>query len=397
MFLGACLEIGLCPDQLESELRKLELPEQWTLHIEKGERASITGTYLEFRISQSGPAVDQAAVPNHSHGHGRHFSTIRDLIGASGLSQAVRHRAVAIFQRLGEAEAAVHGTTLEKVHFHEVGALDSILDIVGSAIAVEQLGITSITSSIPVDGEGFVQCAHGTFPVPVPAVLNILKGCVLRQIAVPTELITPTGAAILAELSGGDFKPLPEGKIEANGYGLGSKILEGRPNALRLILSQIQDRKNHGSGNSTFESVTLLETNLDDVSGEEISHAMDYLLSAGALDVALVPITMKKGRPGQQLQVMCLPDRAELLAEGIFTTTGTLGVRFRTQQRQILQRQIDTVQTKYGPIRVKWSFLNGKPVAMKPESDDIDAAAQNNQVSPRLVRAAAQASEKKES
>lgn len=393
MFLGACLEIGLSPDLLEAELRKLNLHDPWTLHVEKSERGSIAGSFMEFRISEGGPAVD-APFHNdhdhdhdhdhgHSHGHGRHFSTIQKLIEASDLCPSVKQRAVSIFRRLGEAEAAVHGTTLEEVHFHEVGALDSILDIVGAAIALEALEITGISASIPVDGEGSVECAHGTFPVPVPAVLNILKNCPLRQVPVPAELVTPTGAAILAELSEGRFGPMPEGTVTTIGYGLGSRRIEGRPNVLRLILSNPASEK--ADADPHLESITLLETNLDDITGEEIGHTLDTLLSAGALDVAVIPLTMKKSRPGHQLQVMCRPEDAEALMKELFSATGTLGVRIRTQQRRVLQRTTQTVQTAYGPIRVKISHLDGQQISRKPEAEDVQEAAIKHQIPIRRV------------
>ncbi|MEM1157336.1 MAG: nickel pincer cofactor biosynthesis protein LarC [Verrucomicrobiota bacterium] len=404
MFLGACIEIGLDPQHLESELRKLPLPENWSCDFSRTTRGDIMGTKLDFRNEGHSPPKDKSHEHGHSHdqnhdhqhehhhthdhSHGRHFTTIRKLIESSELSASVKQRAISMFERVGYAEAAIHGKTLEEIHFHEVGALDSILDIVGAAVAIESLGVRKITSSVPVDGHGSLECAHGTFPVPAPATLKILEGRPLEQIDVASELITPTGAAILAELAE-SFGPLGKIRINKTGYGLGTRKLKGRPNVLRLLLCEEVE-----SDSNAFETdrITLLQTNIDDITGERIGHVCAHLMDAGALDVAVVPILMKKGRPGHQMQVMTRPDQATALSAELMQATGALGVRVYQVDRLKLQREIRTVETPYGPIRLKVGMLGDAILSRKPEADDVrDASKSHNVSEDTVIQAALQA------
>ncbi|MEM6822032.1 MAG: nickel pincer cofactor biosynthesis protein LarC [Verrucomicrobiota bacterium] len=386
MFLGACIDLGLDAKHLENELKKLGLTEAWELIANPSERCAVTGTKLDFKIPEHshsehhhhhdhGHSHDHDHT--HHHGHGRHFTTIKKLIEDSELKPSVKTRAIAVFRRLGEAEAAIHGKTLEDIHFHEVGAVDSILDIVGACIALDLLDIETIRAAAPVDGHGTIECAHGSFPVPAPATLRLLKGIPLEQIDVKAELITPTGAALLAELVE-SFGPLGSATIDQIGYGLGQRELPNRPNALRALL--YQPAAIEASTPFQTDTIQLLESNLDDTTGEVLGNLITQLMEKGALDAVLVPILMKKGRPGHQLQVMCEPAQAKVLAEHIFRTTGTLGLRVRPMERWKLDRQIKTVDTPYGPIRVKEALFNGEVLSRKPEADDVQNAAKSHQV-----------------
>lgn len=393
MFLGACVDIGLDSKLLETELRKLDLAENWQLQIRRDTRGDISGTKLDFAIepNEHTPSRQNKGTaeshhhskphhhgdPHHLHTHGRHYSEIRDLILASSLSDSVKERAVSMFTRVGKAEAAIHGKSLEEIHFHEVGALDSILDIVGAAIAIDLLGIEQIDAATPADGHGSVECAHGTFPVPAPATLKILEGKPLKQIDVAHELITPTGAAILAEMVD-SWGPMAGSTVVKSGYGLGTRELDQRPNVLRLVLC-----KNETARPATLESdsILLIESNLDDISGERIGHLTTMLMEAGALDVAVIPILMKKGRPGHQIQIMSDPAQAHELAVQVMRTTGTLGVRYRELDRWKLRRENRTVKTHYGMIRLKVGLMGNEVITQKPEADDVYAAARQHNVS----------------
>jgi hypothetical protein len=395
MFLGACIEIGLQPEQFAAELKKLNLTESWQCQHHRSERGAIAGTKLDFTLTSESTGHhhhdehdhshdhdhdhDHDHSHQHKHTHGRHFTTIRDLIHASSLSESVKSRSIAMFERVGHAEAAIHGKTLEEIHFHEVGALDSILDIVGAAVAIELLGITHITAAIPVDGHGSIECAHGIFPVPAPATLKILADHPIKQIDVASELITPTGAAILAELVSA-FGPMGDATILKTGYGLGTRELPGRPNVLRLVLCEAS-QKNAPDHAFETDRISLLETNIDDITGERLGHVASALMDAGALDVTVIPVLMKKGRPGHQLQIMCSPDRASALAEQLMRTTGSLGIRIHQVDRWKLSRQVETVSTPYGDIRVKTGSLAGSVITRKPEADDILTASRKHGVS----------------
>jgi len=368
MFLGACIDAGLNPDGLEHDLRLLNLEHPWQLSATRAERGSIAGTKLDFLVEEP-----------ESDAHGRHFSQIRDLIAASGLKQPVKDRAIEMFKRLGLAEASVHGKDLEAIHFHEVGAMDSILDIVGAAIALDQLGVSEVRSSVPVDGSGTIECAHGTFPVPAPAVVALLQGLPFHQTDVQAELITPTGATILAECVS-KFGPLGPCRITASGYGLGSRELEGRPNVLRVLLAEANTPAGSGPEDFLSEEILLLESNVDDATGEELGAVIETLLENGALDVTLTPCLMKKGRPGTLIQVLASPLSGTHLTRLLHSLTGTLGIRTRLQHRWILPREIRTISTSFGPIRVKGTGSGPEWQPLKPEFDDLKQAAQKYEV-----------------
>jgi uncharacterized protein (TIGR00299 family) protein len=300
----------------------------------------------------------------HSHDHGRSWAQIRDLLKKSKLDAKVLDSALSMFQRVAEAEAKLHGVPVETVHFHEVGAIDSIVDLVCAAAGVHHLKISEITASTPVDGTGTIQCAHGKFPLPAPATAEILRGIPIRQLDVPHELTTPTGAAILAHFVK-KFSPLESFAADLIGYGLGTRDLSDRPNVLRAFLGHLSSV----SPEST-ETVFEIRTHLDDITGEHLAHAIDRLMAEGALDAAASPLLMKKGRPGHLLTVLALPSDAEKLAAIVLRETTAFGLRMERVERRTLRREEKIVPTPYGPVRVKLGYLGDSLVQIHPEDAD---------------------------
>ena len=358
MILGALVAAGLSPDSLRAELAKLDL-DGYELTVRDVQEHGFAATRVD---------VSQAGKTSH-----RHLPDILKLIDASGLSDRVKDRARRIFGRLAEAEAKVHGTSVDEIHFHEVGAIDAIVDIVGASIGVEQLSLDRIVCSpVPV-GSGTVTCEHGVLPVPAPATAELLTGVPLADCDEPGELMTPTGAAILTVLADA-FGPLPAMKIERCGYGAGSREGRTRPNLLRLIVGQeMRD-------DSQADQVVVLEVNLDDATGEQIGHAFGTLFAAGALDVFTTPIMMKKNRPGVLLSVLTTPDKQRACEEAIFAETTTFGIRSHACNRRKLARAIETVQTRFGKIRIKVGLLGGRAINAAPEYDDCAEAARRHGV-----------------
>ncbi len=331
MALSALLDLGLPQEKLQAELAKLNLA-NYALHIYQGERQGIKAGGLEVKV---GPQKE-----DH-----RHFSEIRALIEKSSLAPAIKKMSLAIFQRLAEAEAKIHNQRIEEVHFHEVGAIDSIIDIVGVAIGIDFFRPDKIWSSELPIGRGFVNCQHGRLPLPAPATVEILKGYPLRGIPLEEELVTPTGAAIVATLSE-RVDVLPRMKIEKIGYGLGKKNFADRPNLLRLFWGEAM-------AFYLADQVFILEANIDDMNPEFYGYLMEILFAAGALDVSLSHLIMKKNRPGTLLRIITEEQDLNKLIEIILRESTTLGVRFYEAQRQKLPREIKEVETKYGKVRVK--------------------------------------------
>jgi uncharacterized protein (TIGR00299 family) protein len=306
--------------------------------------------------------------PEHKH---RHLHHIKAMIDGSALSARQKDLALRIFQRLAEAEAKVHGTTIEKVHFHEVGAVDSIADIVGSAIGFDLLGIERVVCSPVPTGRGFVEIAHGRCSIPAPATGELLRGVPLAPLDVEGELTTPTGAAIVTALVD-EFGPLPSMTVERIGYGAGQKDFQ-HPNLLRILvgkshLAALPEAANERQPRT--ESIVLLETNLDNATGEEIGHAVDQLWDAGALDVTLSAVQMKKGRPGLVVSVQAQPAAANRLEAILFTHTPTLGLRRSTVMRSVLAREAAKVETPWGPIAGKVAFLPDGSRRFSPEYEE---------------------------
>jgi len=331
MLLGALLACGLPEDALRTELAKMDLG-PWELKVAAQRRQSISAVSVTIE-----PRAEQRF---------RNLKTIIELLEASTLDEAVVDTSLRVFRRLAEAEARVHGRSVDEIHFHEVGGLDTIVDVVGVVAGFGLLGITSIHCSPLPLGRGFVSCAHGDLPLPAPAVCELLKGIPVAGIDADRELVTPTGAALVAELAGG-FGPLPPMTITGCGYGAGDSPGTGsRPNLLRLITG-------HAESVSEDQQVEVIETNLDDWSPEGFPFLCSRLFDSGALDVSLAPIQMKKGRPGFRLTVMSGLADSQRIKELILIETSAIGLRFRSEQRMTLPREIISVETRWGPIDAK--------------------------------------------
>jgi len=365
MTLGALLE--LCDDStfLERELNKLHV-DGYHMHISKTKKNGITGTYVDVHLEHDHHSHHHEHH-HHDHEHSHHHHEHRNLfdvnkiIEDSDIDEKAKDLAKRIFMRVALAESKVHNETLENVHFHEVGAIDSIVDIVGTAILVTYLNPDKIYSSIVNDGYGFIECAHGTISVPVPATSEIFAAsqAITRQINIDTELVTPTGAAIISELAC-EYGVQPPMNVKKIGWGCGSKELS-IPNVLKVTMGEIKD-DNH--------SIMVMETNIDDCTSEILSYTMEKLLDNGALDVFFTPIYMKKNRPAYCLTVLCLKKNMDLLKEIIFQETTTIGIRYREENRMILKRSIVEKQTSLGNVHFKECYHNDKKYYY-PEFEDL--------------------------
>ncbi len=358
MTLGALVDAGVPLEALQEGIDSLGLPSCLLVAEETIKKG--------FRATQ----ITVQHEPEHAH---RHLHHITDMIDASTLTPAQQDLAKRIFTRLGEAEAKVHGTTLRKVHFHEVGAVDSIADIVGAAIAFDLLGAERIVASPIPTGHGFINIAHGRCSIPAPATGELLRGIPLAACDVEAELTTPTGAAIVATLVD-EFGPVPPMSIESIGYGAGQRDLDQQANLLRLMVGEAND-------SVAAEQLWMLETNLDDVTGELIGHCTERLFTAGALDVFTTPIGMKKNRPGSMISVLCQPACIGKLEKILFHETTTLGVRRYAVSRRSLQRVSHDVSTELGSITGKVAWLPDGSVSFAPEFESCRAISEDRSVS----------------
>jgi hypothetical protein len=394
MFIGAMLDLGLGLDQLKGELAKLRL-EGYHLHASRAKRFEIEGTKFEVHLeADHSHEHEHAHKPGDEHEHGRTYAEIRQLIAQSGLSEWVKNKATAVFQRLAVAEGKIHGLPAGRVHFHELGAVDSIVDIVGACVALEFFGRPRVLASEAVDGTGWVECAHGRFPVPAPATLEILaaRGVPISQCEEPHELITPTGAALLAEFV--EKFGVMEGLVPSRvGWGVGGRENKTRPNLLRAVLGESEAAAGH---DWETDMVAVLETNLDDASPELLGHFVEKAMAAGALDVCQTPAQMKKNRPGVLLTVLCRPQETEKFAELILRHTSAFGLRRRLAQRHKLRRQFITVGTPYGEVTVKIGRLDGEVVQTAPEYESCRKVAEEKNVALKAVHEAALAAAKLE-
>lgn len=356
MTLGALVDAGVDLAAIQAGVDSLGLP---SCHL-----VQETVKKRGFRATQ----ITVQHEPEHAH---RHLSHITKMIDSSALTDRQRALATRIFTRLAEAEAKVHGTTIEKVHFHEVGAVDSIADIVGAAIGWDLLGVDKVYASPIPTGSGFVEIAHGRCAIPAPATAELLRGAPLADFAPEGELTTPTGAAIVSAMVE-RFGPLPAMRIDTIGYGAGQKDFE-HPNLLRLLVGEAADALAPEA--TERDTIVLLETNLDDATGEAVGDCAERLREAGALDVCLSPIQMKKGRPGVLLSVQARPEDADALAELIFRGTTALGLRRQSIQRQVLPRRRAEVSTSWGPVAGVVATLPGGGERFAPEYDDCRALA----------------------
>jgi len=311
---------------------------------------------------------DHAHAGGDGHQHGRNFSQIKDLIRHSRLSDWVKEKSIAVFHRIAVAEGKIHGRPPEDVHFHEVGAVDSIVDIVGACVALEQLGRPRVLAAPVVEGTGWIHCAHGRFPLPAPATLEILgaRGIAVTQCEEPGELVTPTGAALLAEFAEG-FEPMRGTVATKVGYGLGTRDNRTRPNVLRAVLGESAASGKAAEHDWKTDTVAVIETNLDDLSPEVLGHFVERALVEGALDVFHTPVQMKKNRPGVLLTVLCAVDQADSFCELLLRETSAFGVRRTVMDRRKLNRESVTVKTEFGPVSVKIGRLDGKVIQSAPE------------------------------
>ena len=376
MILGALLSCGLDIKSLNKGLDELGLA-GFELAVREVIKKSIRSTHVDV-------VIDEAARVES-----RRLSGIKSLIVNSQLSEKIKADALRVFQRLGEAEAGVHGVPVEEVHFHEVGAVDSIVDVVGSVIGLNILGVDKIVCGPMNVGGGFVKTAHGILPAPAPATLELIKGLPIYSSGMHGELLTPTGAAILSTLSS-EFGNVPQMEIASIGYGAGKMDLES-PNVLRLVIGTSEETTETESP----EQVAVIETNIDDMSPQLYDFVFEKALSGGALDVSLTTIQMKKNRPGVQLQIICPVSALSSLAELIFNETTSIGLRWRIENRMVTKRFIKNVETEFGASRVKVASWNGRIVNICPEYEDCKKlAAQRNLSIKRVVMATSLAASK---
>ena len=334
-------------------------------------------------VDRSGISSTRAVVRTGDESKHRHLSAILKIIDGSRLSDLVKSRAAGIFTRLGEAEARVHNVAVEKVHFHEVGALDAIIDVVGACIGFELLGVERFVSSPLHVGSGTVEMEHGRFPVPPPAVVELLKGAPTYATDIQGELVTPTGAAVISTLCE-SYGPLPPMRVEASGYGAGGRTYERFPNALRILVGE-------ADAGARGERLLMIETNLDDASPQVVGHVMERAFARGALDCYFTPVQMKKNRPGVLVSILCRPAEREGLFGLLFDETTTLGVRSYEVERRALDREFVRVVTEFGPVSLKVARRDGRVVNVAPEYDDCRDAAVRAGVALREVESAARA------
>jgi len=398
MNLAAMIDLGVDPGHLRAELDKLGLDGEFELAVSQDARNGINGTRVDVLLPGREVGAGHDHPHGHDHGHGhphdhdhahghdhdghrhgqdqehgphRDFAAIRELIGRSGLADEVKTTALAIFQRVAEAEAKVHGKPVDEVHFHEVGATDSIVDIVGAAVCFHALGVDAVWSS-PVElGGGFVRCAHGIIPVPAPATVEILRHVPTTRGGTDIEAATPTGAAILAALAD-EFTAAPAMTVTRTGYGVGHKET-GLPNLLRVHLAEAEDP-------SGRDRARLLQCNIDDMTGEMLGNAMDQLMEQGAMDVHFTPIIMKKNRPATMISLLCAEAEEPRFTELLFRHTTTLGVKSFALDKTVLERRFDVVETGLGPVTMKRALLGGEVLRSKPEFEECREMARRNDI-----------------
>jgi hypothetical protein len=414
MFLGALVDAGVPARLLEETVAALGVGAR--LEISRVVRSGISATKVdvwvdgekdmpreEFWAEQEqhahphhdhhehgehshshGGESSRAGAPEphvHEHSHGRGLKEIREIIGRTGISETAKKTAITIFEALGAAEAKVHATSIEKVHFHEVGAVDAMVDIVCAAVGAEAMGVDEIICSPLNVGGGTVKCAHGTLPVPAPATVELLKDAPVYSSGLEVELVTPTGAAIVRTLAR-RFASFPAMKIKKSGYGAGSRDFPGHANVVRLTVGEAASTL---AARTATETLTVLEANLDDLNPQVFGYVMDRLLAEGALDAFGVPVQMKKNRPGTLLTALCKPEDASRLTQLIFTETTTLGVRRREEARQTLARRWENVHTQWGEVRIKIASMNGTVTNYAPEFEDCRQIATEHHVPLKMV------------
>jgi pyridinium-3,5-bisthiocarboxylic acid mononucleotide nickel chelatase len=428
MFLGALVDAGVDPAILHQATAALNL--NATLKIEKVDRSGISSTKVHVyeganlaeetrgddpsnhqqththqhhpktqHQHKTGHAHDHPGEHTHPHDHthGRSLTVIRDLINAATLPPAVKQTAIQAFELLGASEAKIHNVPIEKIHFHEVGAVDAIVDIVAASAGIHAIeNQARIETGSPVKwfcsplnvGGGMVDCAHGRFPVPAPATADLLRGLPTYSAHIEKELVTPTGAALIRALAP-TFGPQPAMRVQHIGYGAGTRNSKELPNVLRLSIGEADELTNTTNTDINTDTVAVLETALDDLSPQLLAHVAERALATGALDVMLTPVIMKKGRPGTLLTILCNPSEIPALQQLVLSETSTLGVRIRFDRRTCLDRRHASVETPYGPIRIKIGAFDQQEYNAAPEFEDCRAAAAKHNVPLKLVQQAA--------
>jgi uncharacterized protein (TIGR00299 family) protein len=424
MIIGALLDLGVDFNTLQTELQKLHLP-GYQLRWEKVSRAHISGTKFHVALNQNNhahaenhehPHSHEQHEHSHAHHHEHHehshehehehsqehehehsheheqrkLSEISALLAASDLSDWVKETAQDIFYRLAVAEGKVHGIAPTEVHFHEVGAIDAIVDIVGACIGFELLGVELFLCSPLHVGQGFIECAHGSFPVPAPGTLELLKGAPIYSTDIEGELVTPTGAAIVSTLCE-DYVQLPEIKTKSIGYGAGSRDIEGFPNMLRLLYGDLKSTEEADTSTiaAQAETILVIEANIDDMNPQVYGYLMDLLLAEGALDIFYTPIQMKKNRPGILLTVLTPRSEFEKMIALLFRETTTIGLRYYETNRRVLTRDTVMVQTDYGAVGIKIALEGSEIINAMPEYEDCSKLAKAADIPLANVQAAA--------
>jgi uncharacterized protein (TIGR00299 family) protein len=413
MFLGALVDAGVAAGVMEETVAALGVGAR--LEISRVVRSGISATKVDVWVDgqkdlprdeywRQQEREHEHSPEHHGHSHSRHgessrtgvsaphehmphehsrgFTEIRGIISAASISAGSKRTAIAVFEALGRAEARIHDTSIESVHFHEVGAVDAMVDIVCAAVGAEALGVDEIICSPLNVGGGTVKCAHGTFPVPAPATVELLKDAPVYSSGLQAELVTPTGAAIVKTLAS-RFAAFPEMKIEKSGYGAGSRDFPGHPNVARLTIGETAS--NALAAKTASEMITVLEANLDDLNPQVFGYVMDRLFEEAALDAFVVPVQMKKNRPGTLLTVLCKPEDASRLTQLVFSETTTLGVRRRDEMRQTLARRWENVRTPWGEVRIKIASMNGTVTNYAPEYEDCRRIAVEHHVPLKTV------------
>lgn len=364
MILGALVALGVNENALIEQIKKLNISD-FAIEFSTRDKSGISAIHADVKVP-------------HERVH-RHLHNIEKIINDSGLSETIKKRAVEIFTNLAEAEAKIHGVEIKKVHFHEVGAMDAIVDVVGACIGFEMLEIEKFVCSKIHVGSGFAKMAHGKFPIPPPAVAELLKGAPIYSTEIEGELITPTGAAIIATVCE-EFGQIPEMRIEKTAYGAGTREYKDFPNALRLILGESGTKQLRITNGELWASekienehhnLILLETNIDDLSPQILGYVMERAFELGAMDCWFTPIQMKKNRPATMLSILCDKNKRSIFTELLYRETSTLGVRISEIERNCLPREIAKVETEFGAVDVKIARLNDKIVNAKPEYEQI--------------------------
>jgi uncharacterized protein (TIGR00299 family) protein len=364
MILGCLLDLGVPLESLSEELAKLKV-KNYTLDARKLVKRNISATKLNVEVGQE-----------KAH---RTYPVIEGIIRESGLNSRIQDQATRIFFRLAEAEARVHGTSLDEIHFHEVGAVDAIVDVVGTCIGIEWLGVDRIFSSPLNLGKGLVKGSHGVMPVPAPATAELLKGIPVYSNEADGELVTPTGAAILSTLCHG-FGHMPRIVVQAVGYGAGTRDYPDRPNVLRGFLGELVTGSAGREQRGTQETVLLIEANIDDMNPQIYGHLQEKILGLGALDFSICPVQMKKNRPGILLSIVSPRELLDTVCRVLFEETTTLGIRYYEAGRRVLEREVEQFETKWGTVSVKVSRLDGKIMNFAPEYEDCRKLASQHHV-----------------